>query len=81
MWLQKGTTALMAAATNDHDDCVRVLLAAGAEKDFRNLVRPLILVLTNTYIQLRVEELHMPEDPSHLHLNSHSRPSVWPELY
>ena len=37
--IQLGKTALLRAAENHHTDCVRVLLAAGAEKEFLDEVR------------------------------------------
>jgi ankyrin repeat protein len=36
---QGGTTALMYAAADDHSDCLRLLIDAGADIDVRSIVR------------------------------------------
>jgi hypothetical protein len=44
---QSGSTALILAAHHDNSDCVRLLLAAGANKNAKNYVRSMISLTLN----------------------------------
>jgi hypothetical protein len=48
--MQEGNSVLIAAAANGHADCVRLLLAAGADKEARNDVRVNQLITMNNIL-------------------------------
>ena len=48
--MQEGNSVLIDAAANGHADCVRLLLAAGADKEARNDVRVNQLITMNNIL-------------------------------
>ena len=55
---QNGETSLFRAAANSHEDCVRLLLDAGADQDAKNIVRrPSLLFLLRLPIKFLLSPL------------------------
>jgi ankyrin repeat protein len=57
--LQNGFTALMWAAGNGHTDCVGLLLAAGANREAKNIVRRRSFFRLRLLIEFFLSALHL----------------------
>ncbi len=57
--MQNGFTALMWAAGNGHTDCVGLLLAAGANREAKNIVRRRSFFRLRLLIEFFLSALHL----------------------